>query len=73
MQHDCGILVDEPLDQTLPQLIASLVADRGPIAERAAALARAPDNTFIQPPGFLASIVACCLSRSRAARLAEGA
>lgn len=72
-QHDCGILVDEPLDQTLPQLIASLVADRRPIAERAAALARAPDNIFIQPPGFLASIVACCLSRSRTARLAEGA
>jgi succinoglycan biosynthesis protein ExoL len=72
-QHDCGILVDEPLDQTLPQLIASLVADRGPIAERAAALARAPDNTFIQPPGFLASIVACCLSRSRTARLSAGA
>jgi succinoglycan biosynthesis protein ExoL len=72
-QHECGILVDEPLDQTLPQLIASLVADRGPIAERAAALARAPENTFIQPPGFLASIVACCLSRSRTARPAAGA
>jgi succinoglycan biosynthesis protein ExoL len=71
-QHDCGILVDEPLDQTLPQLIASLVADRGPITARAVALARAPDNTFIQPPGFLASIVACCLSRSRTARLAAG-
>ena len=72
-QHECGILVDEPLDQTLPQLIASLVADRGPIAERAAALVRAPENTFIQPPGFLASIVACCLSRSRTARLSAGA
>jgi succinoglycan biosynthesis protein ExoL len=64
-QHDCGILVDEPLNQTLPQLVANLVADRGPIAERAAALARLPDDTFIQPPGFLASIVARCLSRSR--------
>lgn len=64
-QHDCGMLVDEPLNQTLPQLIANLAADRGPIAERAAALARLPDDTFIQPPGFLAGIVARCLSRSR--------
>lgn len=66
-QHDCGILVDEPLDQRLPQLIASLVADRGPIGERAAALARAPDDIFIQPPGFLAGIIARCLSPSPAA------
>jgi len=57
-QHACGFLLEEPLERTLPGLIARLMDDRAPIAERAAALARLPDETFIQPRGFLADIIA---------------
>jgi succinoglycan biosynthesis protein ExoL len=56
-QHSCGLIVDEPLSETLAALLAGLIQDRRPIAERAAALAQLPDETFIQPKGFLADIV----------------
>ncbi len=56
-RHDCGFVLDEPLERSLPDLIARLAADRGPIATRAAALAHLPQETFIQPRGFLADIV----------------
>lgn len=56
-RHACGFALAEPLEQTLPDFVASLLADPAPIGERAGALARVPDETFVQPPGFLRSIV----------------
>ena len=56
-QHGCGFVLDEPLGQTLRELVARLIDDRAPIAERASVLAGLPQETFIQPPGFLADIV----------------
>jgi succinoglycan biosynthesis protein ExoL len=56
-QHQCGFIIDEPLPETLAELVAGLIRDRAPIAARAAVLAGLPDETFIQPPGFLADIV----------------
>ena len=66
-RHQCGFIIDEPLAETLPALVAGLIADRSPIAERAAALARLPDETFIQPKGFLADIVRQSLNQGAAA------
>ena len=66
-RHDCGFLIDEPLDRSLPDLLRQLMADRHPIAARAGALALLPDDTFIQPRGFLAEIVARSLAENTAA------
>jgi succinoglycan biosynthesis protein ExoL len=66
-RHDCGFLIDEPLDRSLPDLVRQLMGDRHPIAARAGALARLPDDTFIQPRGFLAEIVARSLAENTAA------
>lgn len=56
-RHECGFIPGEPLEQSLPELIARLIADRSPIAGRAATLSRLEAETFIQPRGFLAGIV----------------
>jgi succinoglycan biosynthesis protein ExoL len=56
-QHRCGFVIDEPLGQTLRELVASLIEDRAPISELARVLAQLPEDTFIQPKGFLAEIV----------------
>ncbi len=66
-RHGCGFIIDEPLEETLPSLIAGLIADRSPITERAAALAQLPEETFIQPKGLLANIVRESLNRGAAA------
>ncbi|MFN3911184.1 glycosyl transferase [Hyphomonas sp.] len=65
-QHDCGFILDEPLADSLADLIAGLIQDRRPIATRAAVLARLPDDTFIQPKGFLSDIVQRALTPVRA-------
>lgn len=56
--HGCGLILGEPLDETLPALVTALLADRTPIGTCAAALAALPDWVFIQPRGFLARIFA---------------
>jgi len=62
--HACGLIVEEPLGRTLPEIIAWLIADRTPIAAHASALGRLPDETFIQPRGFLAGIIREILGRT---------
>lgn len=66
-KHDCGFLIDEPLDRSLPELVRQLMVDRRQITARAGALARLPDDTFIQPRGFLAEIVASSLAENTVA------
>jgi succinoglycan biosynthesis protein ExoL len=56
-QHKCGFILGEPLEKTLPELIGDLIADRVPLAERRTVLAKISEDTFIQPRGFLASIL----------------
>ena len=56
-RHKCGFIIDEPLQASLPELIGQLINDRAPIAARAAILAQLPEETFIQPKGFLAEVV----------------
>jgi succinoglycan biosynthesis protein ExoL len=66
-RHSCGFIIGEPLDASLPDLIAGLIEDRQPIAARAAVLAALPEDTFIQPKGFLAEMVKRSLDRELAA------
>jgi succinoglycan biosynthesis protein ExoL len=66
-RHACGFIIGEPLDASLPDLIAGLIEDRQPIAARAAVLAALPEDTFIQPKGFLAEMVQRSLDRELAA------
>ncbi|MFN7180705.1 glycosyl transferase [Hyphomonas sp.] len=61
-RHACGFIIDEPLDETLPELIRTLIADRESIAGYAGALSKLPEDTFIQPRGYLAGIVSEALS-----------
>lgn len=66
-RHECGFIIDEPLSATLQELVGQLITDRAPIAAKAATLARLPEETFIQPKGFLADIVRQSLSGKVAA------
>lgn len=52
-----GFLVEEPLGQTFPELVARLITDPAPIHERSRALAAVPDTDFIQPAGFLSDML----------------
>jgi succinoglycan biosynthesis protein ExoL len=63
-RHGSGFLLAEPLETSLPALVAALIADPSPIAERAETLARLPEETFVQPRGFLAQIITDCLQNA---------
>ena len=65
-RNDCGFIIDAPLSETLGALVGGLIKNRAPIASRAAALAQLPDETFIQPKGFLADIVQRALTPASA-------
>lgn len=56
-RHDCGFVLDEPLEKTLPELIEALLRDPSSIAGYRATLAAQPEDTFVQPHGFLRQII----------------
>ena len=66
-RHECGFVIDEPLEQSLPDLISGLLADRRPIATYSARLADLPSDLFIQPAGFMREMIANSLGREVAA------
>jgi len=66
-RHKCGFTIGEPLEASLPELIGELINDRAPIAARVAVLAGLPEETFIQPKGFLAEVVQSSLKPEVAA------
>ncbi|PKP80143.1 MAG: glycosyl transferase [Alphaproteobacteria bacterium HGW-Alphaproteobacteria-18] len=57
LRNACGFILDEPLDSTLPDLIAGLLLDPAPVSAFSQTLADLPDETFIQPNGFLRQII----------------
>ena len=61
-----GFVIEEPLSETLPALIAGLIGDRAPILACANALAERPDADFVQPEGLLADVVTSALEGVRA-------
>lgn len=56
-RSECGFILDEPLEQALPGLICDLLQVPGPIAAYAQTLANLPEETFVQPNGFLREIL----------------
>ncbi len=66
-QHDCGFTLAEPLNETLPQLIETLLNDAAPIAQKRGRLLSLPVDTFKQPPGLMRQILADALQGRRAA------
>lgn len=65
--NSSGFIAEEPLEEMLPALVARLAANKAPIAVCASALAHLPEETFIQPKGFLANIVRECLCQGATA------
>lgn len=56
-RQDCGFVLDEPLETTLPGLIGELVRDASRISAYSKVLAELPEETFVQPHGFLRQII----------------
>ena len=57
-----GFAVDEPLLESVSQLVGRLIKDRDPIAEKQAAFSLLEDDVFIQPAGFIKDVVKDLLS-----------
>lgn len=61
-EHGVGFTVAEPVEETVPDLLAALIADRGPIAGRRKASLALADEVFVQPKDFLAGVIARALA-----------
>jgi succinoglycan biosynthesis protein ExoL len=66
-QRQGGFIIEEPLGDTLPELIVSLIDDREPIQACARALAACPEDDFVQPVGMLSDLVDSALAEGGAA------
>ena len=55
--HNVGFTVNEPLNETLPHLIANLAGDRTEISKYKNNLLSLDDEIFVQPNGFLYNII----------------
>lgn len=55
--HDCGFLVEQPLEQTMIALIETLMAEPSLIDAKASALLAMDEHTFIQPQGFMRAMI----------------
>ena len=60
-----GFIADEPLDETLPELIGRLIGDRDAIMRYSEALAALPADDFVQPEGLLSDILEQALEDGR--------
>ena len=63
----CGFVIDEPLSETLPNLISTLLEDRSPIDSYRARLVELPEELFIQPKGYMRDMISRILSVENAA------
>jgi len=64
-RNDCGISVEEPLDETLPELFASLLSDRSRLAACRQRLLEMPNEVFVEPNGFFAEVLERVLIKAR--------
>lgn len=55
--HDSGFSIEEPLEDTFPELIEALLSNPEPIADKQAVLLALDDNVFIQPVGEMRRII----------------
>lgn len=61
-----GFLIDEPIAQSLPALVETLLEDPTPVVTKARALLARSEAEFIQPKGEMAAFVAGILKRETA-------
>lgn len=59
--RQCGFVIPEALESTLPSLIEGLIADRSRVTDFSATLLGLQEDTFIQPAGFVGKIVSSVL------------
>lgn len=59
--RQCGFIIPEPLDNTLPTLIEGLIKDRSDVTTYSTTLLRLPEDTFIQPAGVVGNVVSSVL------------
>lgn len=55
--HVGGFVIAEPLERTLPELIRNLLADRSQIARYRTNLQNLPSDVFVEPRGFIRSVI----------------
>ena len=55
--HDCGFVLEEPLEKSLPALINTLVTDPAPILKARDRLLSLPVDIFVEPNGVLRKLV----------------
>ena len=60
-----GFVACEPLEQTLPRLIADLIDDRAPVADLRQRLLALPEDVFVQPAGELGCLLASICREDR--------
>lgn len=64
-QNDCGFSLEEPLEETLPELFQNMIDDRGRLAACRSRLLEMPNEVFIEPNGFFAEVLEQALTRAR--------
>jgi succinoglycan biosynthesis protein ExoL len=64
-RHDCGFSVNEPLDETLPELFEGILNDQSRLAACRSRLLEMPDEVFIEPNGFFAEVLERALTKAR--------
>jgi len=55
--HGTGILIDEPLDDSLPALVVGLMSDPAPLRSARRRLLAQSENVFVEPRGEMARLV----------------
>ncbi len=55
--NSAGFPVKDPIEESVPALIAQLIKDRSAITPAKSALLSLPDNTFIEPPGTMRDLI----------------
>lgn len=63
LAREAGFAVAEPLEESLPALVARLAANRGDLMQRRASLLALPHDTFVQPPGTMRAVIAQALGQ----------
>jgi len=66
-RNDCGFVIAEPLEQSLPDLVGRLLQDRREMAAFSARLASLPEELFVQPAGFMRNVISSSLRQEVAA------
>ncbi|MEP1833905.1 MAG: glycosyl transferase [Hyphomonas sp.] len=66
-RNNCGFVIAEPLEQSLPDLIGRIFKDRRDVAAFSARLASLPEDLFVQPAGFMRNVISSSLRQEVAA------